>query len=262
MKTPTLAQKVAAIAVPAALVLMAATPAFAATASSTAQAKLAARSGKISTTADAAITKRITTLTSLSTRVNALVHVSADQKASLTAAISTESSTLSALDTKIKADTDAATEKADAESVTKDNRIYELVVPQVTITAAADRALTVGDMITALGTKLQARITAAGSAGTDVTALNASFTDMNAQIADGTAQANAALTAVTGLTPDNGDATVEASNTAAIKGARADLQTAQKDFVAARKDVASILAGIKGKGTVSASASTSAAVSQ
>lgn len=42
--------------------------------------------------------------------------------------------------------------------------------------------------------------------------------------------------AVCALTPDNGNATIEASNTAALKDAHSKILAAQQDFVAARAD--------------------------
>ena len=268
MKTHSLSHKAAAIAVPAVLMLAIASPAFAdttASVSAAAAARLSARSAKTSVTLDAKADKettvRIDALNALATRVNAMVHVSADQKSALSTSIAGEVSTLTSLDAKIKADTDATTKKADIASVTKSVRVYQLIVPQVRVAAAADRASTIGSMISAIGTKLQTRITAAAAAGKDVTALNASLSDMNAKIADAQAKSQAAASLVSGLVPDNGDATVEASNAAALKSAQADLKTAQQDYVAARKDVQDMLTGIKGTGataSVSATATTTA----
>ena len=244
MKTHSLAQKIAAVAVPAALLLSIATPAFAAT-TVNASSRASARMVKAQANADTEITNRIAALTKLEGRISAMKNVTSDQKATLNANIATEVGTLGSLDAKIKADTDAASIAADKKSITADNRVYALVVPQANIVAAADSAATVGNMITALEAKLQARVSAAATAGTNVTALTASLSDMTAKVADGQSQAQAALTAVTGLVPDNGDQTVQASNTAALKAARADLKTAQSDYKAARADVQTVLAGVK-----------------
>ena len=64
---------------------------------------------------------------------------------------------------------------------------------------------------------------------------------MNAKIADANTQAKAAVSGISGLQPDNGDQTVMQSNTAALKAARVDIQTAQNDLVAARKDAGTIV---------------------
>jgi hypothetical protein len=117
--------------------------------------------------------------------------------------------------------------------------------------------------MTDLGTKFSARISAAQSAGNNVSAAQSALVDFNAKVADGNTQAHAAATEVATLTPDNGDKTVMASNTAALKDAHAKIQTAQKDFVSARADAQTIvkaLASFKAsvKATTSVSASTTA----
>jgi hypothetical protein len=43
------------------------------------------------------------------------------------------------------------------------------------------------------------------------------------------------------LKPDNGDTTIAASNTAALKDARTKIQSAQKDLKAAQKDIKDII---------------------
>jgi hypothetical protein len=111
-----------------------------------------------------------------------------------------------------------------------------------------------------LGTKLSARITAAQSAGNNVTAATTALASFNAKVSDGSTQANAAITEVSSLKPDNGDATVMASNTATLKDARSKIQAAQQDFVAARKDAETIVQ-LFATFKVSANASTTASTS-
>ncbi len=83
--------------------------------------------------------------------------------------------------------------------------------------------------------------------------------DMNAKVAGANAQASAAVTEIANLQPDNGNATIMASNTAALKDARTKIQAAQQDLVAARQDSGSIVkALIAAKVSASATASTSA----
>lgn len=124
-----------------------------------------------------------------------------------------------------------------------------LIIPQGAIEAAADRVLDVAGMMTTLSTQLQTRITAAQAAGTNMDASVSALADMNAKIADANTQANAAVTEIANLQPDNGNATIQASNTAALKDARSKVQAGQQDLVAARKDAGAIvkaLAALKG----------------
>jgi hypothetical protein len=74
------------------------------------------------------------------------------------------------------------------------------------------------------------------------------MSDMNAKIADATAQSASAQSGVSALVPDQGNATVAASNKAALEASRADIQTATQDLKAARADITTILQGLKSLG--------------
>ena len=89
MKKTSLAQKIAAIAVPAALVLSFASPALAADKTASSPTRTAARMTAVNARADAATAKRVAALTALTARVNAIVHLTADQKAFARRAIQT-----------------------------------------------------------------------------------------------------------------------------------------------------------------------------
>lgn len=261
--------KIAAVLIPAAALLALAAPAFAttvstgisATASGTsigakAQVKLSSLQAKAAAKSATEIGNRVTDLTSLITRINAATHVSAAVKTSLTATIQTDIASLTSLQAKIAADTTAADLKTDMASITQGYRIYALVVPQTRILVAADRETTINEMITALNAKLVSRITAATNAGKDTSTILAAQTDMTAKITDSNLQTSTAIAGVSGLVPDNGNATILASNNAALVKARADLRVSESDLKAAQKDVKTIVSALKGFGDVSASAST------
>jgi hypothetical protein len=109
-------------------------------------------------------------------------------------------------------------------------------------------------MLAQLSDKFSARIAALPS-GTSAS-LSATLADYNAKIADAKVQANAAVSEVANLKPDNGDTSIQQSNTAALKDARSKTQAAQQDIVAARKDAETIVKGLRGTGaSVSGSAS-------
>lgn len=213
------------------------------------------------TRADEEITRRINALNALNTRVNAMVKVSASDKASLSATIATQVTAMNNLESQIATDAAANSTtslKADIQSITKSYRIFILVIPQGAIEAAADRVLDIAGMFTTLSAQLQTRITAAQSAGNDMTTSVAALADMNTQVTNAQTQANAAVTGVASLQPDNGNTTIMASNTAALKAARMDIQTAQADLTAARKDAGTI---VKALLNISTSASASTTVS-
>jgi hypothetical protein len=230
------------------------------TAQGRAQASLQLRITKGKDRAQQEIQRRIVMLQELNTRVQAMAHVSANEKSSIAVDVQNEVQTLTLLQAKIEADTDLTTLKADIKSIVQDYRVFMLVIPQGRIEVAADRIGTVTSMLTAFSGKLQTRISAAQTAGKDVTALSASLSDMNAKITDAQTQAGAAASVVANLKPDQGDQTVEASNNAALKTARADIQAAMQDLKTARQDAGTIVKGLEAL-NVNASGSASASSS-
>lgn len=230
------------------------------------EASLAARITNIVNRADQEITRRINALNALSARVNAMVRLSTTDKTSLSSSIASQITAMNALQTQIAADAAANSTtslKTDVQSITGSYRIFALVLPQGMIEAASDRVLTIVGIMNDLGTKLSARISTAQSAGNNVTAAASALADFNAKVSDANIQATAAASEVASLTPDNGNATIMASNTATLKDAHSKILAAQQDFITARADAMTIikaLATFKVSAAVSAttSASTSA----
>lgn len=116
-------------------------------------------------------------------------------------------------------------------------------------------------MFTTISAKLQTRINADQSAGKNTTTLQASLADLNAKIADANVQAGIAVNGILSLTPDQGNKTVLASNTAALKAARAKVKIATEDLQAARQDARVIIQNLDTL-NVSTSSSTSTTVNQ
>jgi len=208
--------------------------------------------------ADQEIARRISSLTDLGGKVDALTKVTDAEKSAVAALVSSEITNLNALKAKIDAETDLTVLKTDIKSIANEYRIYMLVIPVSRIQVAADKIDAVVSTYGALSGKLATRIAAAQSAGKDVTSLNASLSDMNAKTSDASTQASAAVSLVATLKPDNDDQSVMQSNQAAIKSARAKIQTALADLKAARQDAGTI---VKGLAAMHPSASASSTVS-
>ena len=204
-----------------------------------------ARIARIRESANKEIDRRTASLTELSTRIGEMKHESDADKATLTGMVSAELTSLATLKAKIAADTDLATLKTDTQSITKSYRVYMLVMPSIRIIAAADRVVNIAGEMSAIGTKLSARITLAATEGNDVTKLTLALTDFNAKLVSAKTQAQAAVTGIGGLTPDNGDKTKMEANKAALKAAREKLKLAETDLKAARADVKTIIEGLK-----------------
>jgi len=187
--------------------------------------------------ADVEIRNRIDALQKLNTRINSMIKVSAGEKTSLQTEIQNEIAALTTLQNSFASATSTAEIRTERQSITGSYRIYALVVPQTSIIAAVDRVENLVTMMTTLGAKLQTRL-----ASSTVSAANQSaMADFTAKVSDAQTQAVAAQAEVINLTPDQGNQTQLGTNTAALKDARAKLQTATQDLTAARANAAGIL---------------------
>ena len=224
-----------------------ASPALAAQSPASAAARAAAISKLLTNASKRAndeINRRVGALNALDTRINGMVNVSGSDKSTLSSNIQAQITAMKNLQTQIAADVTAnstTSVKADIQSITKSYRIFMLVIPQGAIEAAADRVLDVAGMLSTLAGQLQTRITAAQSGGADMSASASALADMKSKITDAQTQANAAVSEIASLQPDNGSTTLQTSNTAALKDARSKIQAGQQDLVAARKDAGTIV---------------------
>ena len=182
------------------------------------------------------ITLRIAALTKLQTKINNEKRLSDTQRSSFTTTISTTISNLTALNIKIQADTDPAVLAADKASIKKAYRVYALLIPQTNISASSDSQLATVATMQTQETKLQARIAALKARGIDTSVQEAAYADFTTQLAAVTTSANAATTGIMNLLPDNGDKTILASNTAALKAGRVQIHAGAKSLAVARAD--------------------------
>ena len=191
--------------------------------------------------ADQEIDRRIQTLTALSTRINSMKFVSLSEKESFAAQLQANISDLANLKIKVGSDTDTTTLRTDIKSIVGSYRTFLLVIPQGNLLAAADRINIIVTMMTNVGTKLQARISAAQSTGTNVTAMQTALADFNAKIANAKIQAQAAQSGIVSLTSDQGNQTQFDANKTALIQARTDIKAGSDDLKAARQDAHTII---------------------
>lgn len=234
-----------AMAASSLIMALAAFPAGAQTVNATVSAKADASLPTIISKGDADIAARLTSLNNLNTKVQAMANVSASEKASISSAVQTNISGLTTLKAKLDADTDVATARTDAKSIFGSFRIYALVIPQGYIEVSADKINTIGSLMTSLSAKLQTRITADQNSGKNVASLQTALNDITTQVTNANSQASIAQSGVVSLTPDQGNATVAASNKAALVSARANTKAATADLKTARQDIKTITDGLK-----------------
>lgn len=199
------------------------------------------------------ITRRITSLTNVISKITAIKRLTDSQKAPLINGIQAEIESLKVLNTKIQADTDLTTLRTDIKSIVNSYRIYLLYLPQTQIIIAADKLLNTADTLTELAAKLQSRIDETKGKGEDVSSLETTLTDMQTKIADAKTQANNAINAVSALQP-----TGYPGNKTSLQSARSMLQAALKDLQSIRQDTQKIIVVLRklGKNVVASPAIT------
>lgn len=189
------------------------------------------------------IEDRIKRLEAQIERIGKMERLSSEQKATITAELKAQVASLTELKTKIDAETDPAKIKELTQTIGKEYRTYAVTMPKAALTAAADRIMKVVGQMEAFTAKLEARVSASGSA--EATTLLGDYT---ASVASAKTNAQAAASLVADLKADEGDATVASSNTTALKSAKEKVDAAQASLKEARQDIGSILKLVKGLG--------------
>lgn len=186
------------------------------------------------------IGRRLSTLQKLSGKINSAAKFSSADKATLSNQVSDEIDGLTALKTKLDADTVVANARTDAQAVITEYRVYALVVPKVGLVKAADDQQTAESRLSALAPKLESRINQAKSAGKNVTSLESGLADLKAQLATAQPLSSDVETSVVNLQPSdfNSDHTI-------LSGYRDKLKTAQTSIRAAVSDANSIVNALK-----------------
>ncbi len=192
----------------------------------------------IKTKADAEIVRRIASINELITRIRGLKRLTDSDKANLVSMANSMIANLNTLKTKIDGDTDLTTLRADQKSIFDQYRIYMLFMPQLRIYVAADRINDTADLMSKVATKIQGRIN--GNA-----TLQGTLDDANAKIADAKVQAQNAINAIKGLTPDGGNDGIASSNKQALLSAKNFLMAATTDLQTARHDFVTIVSSLK-----------------
>lgn len=225
-------------------------------------AKLDQETARLQTRAGQEIDRRIAGLNKLQDKIQGMKKISASDKTSFATTVQGQINLLENLKIKINADIDAATLKADVQFITKAYRIYALILPQIEIVAAADRLASTTGLVSAYAAKLQIRITAAQTEDKNITPLQLLLTDMNAKISDANVQSAKAIVGVISLKPDNGDKTLMASNTTALKAAQTIIKTGTQDVKDANKDALKIRAGLKAFTSTTATSTATTTISR
>ena len=186
------------------------------------------------TSANTMIDNRITALNTLLSKIQNDSRLSSDEKATLTGNINTMIANLQALKTKIDADTDVTTARADRKTIVTSYHIYVTFEPQIRLLTVIDNLSTTSATVSSLVTKLQGLSTTLKGQGKDTTSMDTAITDINTQLT----AINAILTADKTKLQDISTTTND--NQATFVQIRQDLAKVRADFAQIRHDIATI----------------------
>ena len=243
MRLPTsspLARTVAATVAAGAAVVMLAGPVAAAETAATVPTRDGTKAAQAPDTlkkADAtAIANRQTVLDGVGARLAS--SPACDSGGTVAGIIATSKSGLADLGSSIAGQTDNAELARQSRSIYADYRVYALVSPQAHITSACGHvtaaAARLQTIIDGLKAKVAARTTDPGDGAA------ATLDDAAAKVAAATSSSNAAATSVAGLRPDHGDTGVAQSNTATLRSAQDQIQSARTDLADAVRELRSL----------------------
>jgi hypothetical protein len=200
----------------------------------------------------AEISRRITNLNSALGKLQASKTLKATDKQTLVSQVQAELNGLAALNTKLAADTDLTTARADVQSIYTDYRVYYLMLPKTRLVSAADSFDVVEGKLTDLAAKLQARITAAKNAGQNVAAAQADLNDLTSKNQAAASISTGMIPGLLALQPSDYN-----SNHQVLTSYRQQLATAKTDLTAAVIDAKEIVAILKALPTPSQPPTTS-----
>lgn len=193
---------------------------------------------KIKERANKMIENRLTSLNNILTRIQNDRKLSSEDKASLTQQVNDVISKLTTLKTKINADTDVETARADAKSIVNDYKVFAMFEPKIRLLIVIGNLQTLSLKMSAILTRLQTFVNEQKSNGQNVVALQASLDDINTRL----------KTIDTKLADDKtkiSAVTVTSDYKTTFVAVRQDLATVRSEFARIRNDIAQIRSSFK-----------------
>lgn len=156
--------------------------------------------------ADEMIANRITSLNNLNTRIQGDTKLTVDEKASLTADVTTAITGLNTLKAKIDADTDVATAKADTKQIVTNFYIYARLEPKMRIFITLNNLQTTITNLQNLVPQIQSLITTLNSQGKDTSDISLLLNDISAQLTAAQTTITNDAASINGITDSTGSA--------------------------------------------------------
>lgn len=198
--------------------------------------------------ADQLIATRLASLQRLLARLQSDKRLSDTDKTSLTNDINTTISSLNALKTKIDADTDETTARADAKSIITSYKIFVIYEPKIRLLTTIGNLQALASNMTSLSTQVQTLTNDLKAQGKDVTAAQTALNDITTQLTAINTTLATDKTLVTNVTVNTTDPH------SVFVQVRKDLATVRPEFAKIRSDFATLRQFFKinlPKGTVS-----------
>lgn len=190
---------------------------------------------------EAAVQKRLTSITATQDKVQSAKGLTDSDRAALLSQIGDDNNGLKALGTKIAGD-DPTQLKADCASIVNDYRWFALELPKAHLVIAADTATGLAQKLNDASTRIQRAIDRAKAAGKDVGQAQADQAALNGDIKAGLASAAGVPGAVLPLKPQD---YVSGNEKDALQKAHDALVDARNHFKAARADAKKAIADLK-----------------
>ena len=172
------------------------------------------------------IENRLSLLNNLKTRIQNMNRLTDAEKTALILDIDTNIADLNTLKTKIAADTDLATLKADIKSIFEKFRVYMVVAPRNLGQSLTTQGMYILGRLEAIERQLQTMLEQNKNAGKDVSSLQSLMDQITAKLADAKTQLAIAEEKFKSMTPANTEAakTARDAGKAAMKKAKEALK--------------------------------------
>ena len=211
-----------------------------ATAASTKTTNQQTRLQNIISKGDQEIERRLTTLSTLTSKINAATYLTANDKSTLSSEVSSTTSGLTSLKTQLDSDTTVSSAASDVNSIYTEYRVYALVAPKVDLIKVADDQQTVQSRLTTLSQKLQTRITAEQKTGKNLSSMQSELSDLNSKVETAHSISSNIESSVINLQPSDYN-----TNHELLTGDNTQLKTAHSDDQAADTDAKNIVSALK-----------------
>ncbi len=194
-------------------------------------------------TADNEIDQKINNLNDLLLNISTLKKIDAIEKTRLSALVQGEIDKLKNLKVKIDTGNNRGFAISDYQQLTANYKIYNLLMPQISIITTADKAMLVTEAFDFLGKKVETRLP--DLTGINAITLNQKLVNFNTKINTANNESMSAILAVLNLQPDQENSTIKQKNLNALKNAITEIKSSENNFTSARKDIGDIIKFLK-----------------